>query len=102
MGTSFITILFIGVIHVRGNQNAARVSQIDCRDRSGGVDRRADLLAAQRSDNEAINIACIGVGGKGSSDTDHAGNHGNVVALCDIDDKTWESSRPNFRRARKV
>ena len=35
---------------------------------------------------EKVNIACIGVGGKGSSDTDQAANHGNIVALCDIDD----------------
>jgi predicted dehydrogenase len=36
--------------------------------------------------NEQLQIACIGVGGKGSSDTDQAANHGRIVALCDIDD----------------
>ena len=39
-----------------------------------------------RAANEQIQFACIGVGGKGGSDTDHAGNLGNIVALCDIDD----------------
>jgi predicted dehydrogenase len=39
-----------------------------------------------KSPLERLNIACIGVGGKGGSDTDHAGNHGHIVALCDIDD----------------
>ncbi|MEY2409556.1 MAG: hypothetical protein QOF48_2226, partial [Verrucomicrobiota bacterium] len=39
--------------------------------------------------NERINVACIGVGGKGSSDTDSAfGLGGNIVALCDIDANT--------------
>ena len=36
--------------------------------------------------NERINIACIGVGGKGDSDTNSAYGHGgNIVALCDVD-----------------
>src|SRR5262245_25042488 len=60
-----------------------------------------DLLAAERSANEAINIACIGVGGKGSSDTDHAGNHGNLVALCDIDDNRLGAKATKFPKARK-
>jgi hypothetical protein len=39
--------------------------------------------------NERINIACIGVGGKGDSDTNSAfGLGGNIVALCDIDSNT--------------
>jgi predicted dehydrogenase len=37
---------------------------------------------------ERINFACIGVGGKGSSDSDDAARHGNVVAICDVDDNT--------------
>ncbi|WP_165226883.1 Gfo/Idh/MocA family protein [Aquisphaera insulae] len=45
--------------------------------------------------NEVINIACIGVGGKGSSDAEHAGHHGRVVALCDIDDVR---AAGNYRR----
>ena len=36
--------------------------------------------------NDRINIACIGVGGKGDSDSSSAFSHGaNVVALCDVD-----------------
>src|SRR2546430_16282716 len=39
--------------------------------------------------NEKINIACIGVGGKGDSDSDSAyGLGGNIVALCDVDQNT--------------
>ncbi len=53
----------------------------------------AGLLVASRrgrgddSPNERVRIACIGVGGKGSSDTDHAAKCGEVVAICDIDDR---------------
>ena len=46
--------------------------------------------ALSRSPNEKLNIACIGVGGKGDSDIDQAGNLGNVVAICDIDDNTLD------------
>ena len=35
--------------------------------------------------NDTLNIACIGVGGKGESDTRHAARVGRVVAVCDID-----------------
>ena len=36
--------------------------------------------------NEHINVACIGVGGKGDSDSsDAAGCGGNIVAICDVD-----------------
>src|SRR5262245_43771232 len=37
------------------------------------------------SPNEKVRFACIGVGGKGDSDTNDAGDHGEIVALCDID-----------------
>jgi predicted dehydrogenase len=49
---------------------------------AGGLTR-----SFSKSPNEKLNIACIGVGGKGDSDTSHAGIVGNVVALCDIDDE---------------
>src|SRR6266581_2919309 len=46
------------------------------------------FLRAQGA-NERINIACIGVGGKGDSDSSSAfGLGGNMVALCDIDSNT--------------
>ncbi len=54
-----------------------------------------------QSPNEKLNIACIGVGGKGSSDTDQAGNHGNIVALCDIDDDTLGKKAERFPKAKK-
>ena len=42
--------------------------------------------------NDRINIACIGVGGKGDSDTSSAyGMGGNIVALCDADQNRLNS-----------
>jgi hypothetical protein len=39
--------------------------------------------------NDRINVACIGVGGKGDSDSnDTARCGGNIVAMCDVDDET--------------
>jgi predicted dehydrogenase len=46
--------------------------------------------------NERLRIACIGVGGKGSSDTDDAARIGDVVALCDIDDKHLDA-KANYK-----
>lgn len=57
--------------------------------------------SVSRSANEQLNFACIGVGGKGSSDTDHVGALGNVVALCDIDDNILESKASKFPKAKK-
>ncbi len=38
--------------------------------------------------SERVRFACIGVGGKGDSDTRDAGKHGDVLGLCDVDDNT--------------
>jgi hypothetical protein len=48
----------------------------------GGAPALARSLAP--SPNEKVRFACIGVGGKGDSDTNDAGEHGEIVALCDI------------------
>src|SRR5207344_311298 len=48
-----------------------------------------------------INIASIGVGGKGSSDTDQAGQLGNTVALCDIDENRLNEKAKKFPNAKK-
>ena len=51
--------------------------------------------------NETLNIACIGVGGKGKSDTEHAGRHGRIVALCDIDQTRLDEMAANHKEAKK-
>ena len=47
--------------------------------------------ALSRSANERPNVACIGVGGKGGSDSDNASQFGNVIAICDVDRNTLEN-----------
>ncbi len=47
--------------------------------------------AMSNSANEKLNVACIGVGGKGGSDSANAAQFGNVVAICDVDRNTLES-----------
>src|SRR5262249_38796459 len=41
-----------------------------------------------QSPNEKVQFGCIGVGGKGSSDTADADRLGRVVAICDVDEGT--------------
>ena len=43
------------------------------------------------SANEQLNVACIGVGCNGGSDSNNASLFGNVIAICDVDRKTLES-----------
>ncbi|MGP0070253.1 MAG: Gfo/Idh/MocA family protein [Isosphaeraceae bacterium] len=38
--------------------------------------------------SETVRFACIGVGGKGQSDTLDAASHGQIVGLCDVDEET--------------
>jgi len=52
-----------------------------------------------KSPNETIHFACIGVGGKGSSDSTDAGKHGNVIAICDVDDNTLDKATKSFPHA---
>lgn len=63
---------------------------------AGGVQ-----LARSNSPNEQVQFACIGVDGKGSSDSGDAGNHGKVVAICDIDERKIRKRKTNeaFREA---
>ncbi len=62
-------------------------------------------LTAQesKSANGKLRFACIGVGGKGSSDTDHVAALGDVVALCDIDDNflNRKAAGEKFKNAKK-
>ncbi len=51
--------------------------------------------------NEQINFACVGVGGKGRSDTAEAARHGNVVALCDVDEQTLGRAAEQYPKAKK-
>jgi predicted dehydrogenase len=102
-------------------ESIVSLHQVSMHERSGlmsrGTDRRDFLkktalagvgywvaersALASTSPNERLNIACIGVGGKGSSDADQAANHGNIVALCDVDDNPLNGKSEKFSQAKK-
>ncbi|HYT92645.1 MAG TPA: Gfo/Idh/MocA family oxidoreductase [Gemmataceae bacterium] len=63
---------------------------------AGGVE-----AASSQAANDRLNFACIGVGGKGRSDTADAASHGNVVAICDVDDGTLAKSAALYPKARR-
>ncbi|MCI0491323.1 MAG: Gfo/Idh/MocA family oxidoreductase [Planctomycetes bacterium] len=58
-------------------------------------------FAVSSSPNERLNIAGIGVGGKGDSDITQAGKFGDVVAICDIDDVRLDKKAKEFPKAKK-
>jgi predicted dehydrogenase len=64
-----------------------------------GTARAAD--EKEKSSNEKIRFACIGIGGKGGSDTADAARFGDVVAVCDIDDHTLGGAGKAFPDAKK-
>ena len=83
--------------------------RIDRRKFLGGVSTGAvgfwvaghSRIAFGNSPNERLGIAGIGVGGKGRSDIDHAGQFGNVVAICDIDEERLNAKAEIFPKAKK-
>ena len=63
---------------------------------AGGVAPRES-----RSALEKINFASVGVGGKGSSDSQDAGRAGTMVAICDIDEKNLAFAAARWPEAKK-
>ena len=64
---------------------------------AGGVQARES-----RSPNERIGMASIGVGGsKGPSDLGDAGRGGDMVALCDVDEKFLNAASKRYPKAKK-
>jgi predicted dehydrogenase len=63
---------------------------------AGGVSPRESLSA-----NEEIRFGCIGVGGKGESDSTDAGRAGKIVAICDIDDDNLNKKAQREGAAKK-
>lgn len=62
----------------------------------GGSVRSDDKAASSR-----VRYACIGVGGKGASDSADCAKFGDIVAICDIDDSTLEKAgdKPGYEKA---
>ncbi len=64
------------------------------------VPRRVLGGAGQRSANERLNIAGIGVGGQGGSDINALSSE-NIVVLCDVDEERAAGTFKRFPNARK-
>jgi predicted dehydrogenase len=63
---------------------------------AGGVPAKASTSA-----NEVIRWACVGVGGKGGSDSNDAARHGDIVGICDIDDGNLSKASDKWPKAQK-
>ncbi len=57
--------------------------------------------AESNSPNEKIQVACVGIGGKGKSDCQDASKFGEIVALCDIDSKYLDGLAGQMKVANK-
>ncbi len=64
----------------------------------GAVLAAPAFLSAQ-SPNSKLNIAVVGAGGKGESDTDHCAGE-NIYALCDVDQNTLDARKRKYPGAR--
>lgn len=60
----------------------------------------AGSVPAVAQDDKPIRFACIGVGGKGGSDTADAARHGKVVAICDVDTNTLANAAKTYPDAK--
>src|SRR5262249_14774403 len=58
-------------------------------------------LSIARAAVEKLNIAAVGVGGKGDSDSSQAAKFGNLVAICHIDENTLNKKAEKFPKAKK-
>jgi len=62
---------------------------------AGGVQ-----VARSQSPNEQIGMASVGIGGKGSSDSNDAAHRGRMVAICDTDKQRLEGAARKFAGAK--
>jgi len=53
------------------------------------------------SPNEKLNMASVGIDGKGRSDSSDAGRHGNMIAICDVDTDRLEKVARRYPDAKK-
>src|SRR5436190_1291132 len=69
---------------------------------TGGFGSTASLrMLGYKSPNEKLNIASIGAGGKAASDIRGCSPTENIVALCDVDDKSAAGMYKQFDKAPK-
>lgn len=58
-------------------------------------------MAQAMGANKSVNIACIGVGGKGQSDMQETSAGQNIVAICDIDEQRLAKAGEAFPKAKR-
>jgi predicted dehydrogenase len=58
-------------------------------------------VARSESPNAQIQFACVGVSGKGDSDSNDCGRMGKVVAICDVDERGLAKKAARFPEAKK-
>lgn len=64
----------------------------------GALAMSAPYFARGQNANSKIRVACIGVGGKGGSDSQHAYEAGGeIVALCDVDSNNLNGKNKQFK-----
>jgi hypothetical protein len=61
---------------------------------------KSGTLAAGRSPSDRLNIAAIGVGGRGAANLDEVKGE-NIVALCDVNDQNLAAAAARFPNAKK-
>ena len=54
-----------------------------------------------KSPNDQIRMASVGIGGKGSSDSEDAAKNGNMVAICDTDERRLKAVAGKFPKAKQ-
>jgi predicted dehydrogenase len=62
----------------------------------------AEVIKAVASPNDRPGIALIGCGGQGQGDTVVAANYGDVLAVCDVDQRYVDSAAKRFTKEDKV
>jgi predicted dehydrogenase len=55
------------------------------------------VWSAEKSPNERVRYACIGIAGKGQSDSTEAADHGDIVAICDVDEMNRKKRKADDR-----
>ncbi|WP_226895466.1 Gfo/Idh/MocA family protein [Luteolibacter marinus] len=69
---------------------------------AGGILMGFPAIVRGQNLNSRINVACIGVGGKGDSDVNDAAKcGGNIVGLCDVDSRFLNRKAEKFPEAKK-
>jgi predicted dehydrogenase len=62
----------------------------------------AEPIKAAKSPNDRLGVALIGCGGQGTRDAQNAGSWGDVVAVCDVDEKRAASAVQKLTVEEKV